>query len=309
MKVDQNTFATFPKFSKLTLNDRELWEELIADYPPISDISFVSLMIWWNTLNSFRVAQLNGNLILSYWIPGDEKNSGLCVVGTHAIDETVCTIFDHLKEKGEEPRLVHVPEFVLQHIKYPEMYVCKNERNYDECILNVNRFCYLENLNTIFRRRVKRLLCNEQNIKVNSLDLAQKHNQRLLSDLYCDWKDKSVINSLNKCAEEGFFQLINSANKLGVENACLYVSGELHAFILYNLHPIRDYALINFAKFSYELPYIFEFAVYKFAEWFRELGVKHVNIDMDIGDLTYRSIQLALGPSQFFRKYTITPHE
>ncbi len=56
MKTNAHVFATFPKSSKLTLEDREIWEDLVADYPPLSSLSFVDLMTWWNVLSNKQVS-------------------------------------------------------------------------------------------------------------------------------------------------------------------------------------------------------------------------------------------------------------
>lgn len=309
MKKVDHVFATFPKFSKLTLEDRDVWEDLVADYPPISDISFPAMMTWWNSLGAIRVSQLNDNLILSYWMPGDEKNSGLSIVGTKKVDETICSIFDYLKERGEEPRLVHVPEFVLQNVQFPEMYACKGERAYDECILQVKKFAVVENIPLLSRRRIRRFLINhgEEGFSVKQLDLSQSQNKQALLDAHERWKNMSPFNKLNQAAEEAMYEYIHKADKIGVENLCFYFNGQLHAYILFSWPASNKYALTTFGAFSFERPGLFEFAGHKFAQWFDEQGVEYLNIDIDWGNIAYRSLQLMLGPSHFFRKYTIKP--
>lgn len=115
-----SNFRQFPDFTKLTLADKSRYEAEIADFPPFSDISFATLMIWWNTLDSCAVAKLNDNLVISYWLPGDEAKSGLSLIGRNKVDESMCTILDYLEAEGKAQKLVHVPEFVLSAIKYPE---------------------------------------------------------------------------------------------------------------------------------------------------------------------------------------------
>src|SRR5687768_17214608 len=85
-------FKVFPEFSKLTLADRKKYEMLVRGYPPLSDVSFASLMNWWNALDSCAVSTLNGNLIFSYWLAGIEDMSGISIMGTEQIDESICFI-------------------------------------------------------------------------------------------------------------------------------------------------------------------------------------------------------------------------
>lgn len=112
-------FKTFPEFSKLTLADREEYEGFVKDFPPIYDISFPGMMTRWNTFGEILVATLNGNLVIPYWLPGDEKRSGLSLVGTKDVDEPLCSLFDYLRSKNEPVRLVNVPGVSCEKRKIP----------------------------------------------------------------------------------------------------------------------------------------------------------------------------------------------
>src|SRR6185369_7708435 len=127
-------FKTFPEFSKLTLADKAEYEELIKNMPSIHDISFFGLMTWWNPLGSMQISLLNGNLVIPYWLPGDDKHSGLSLVGTNDVDESLCILFDHLREKGDPIRLVNVPDFVVANVRFHEMFNFKEERQYNEYV-------------------------------------------------------------------------------------------------------------------------------------------------------------------------------
>lgn len=175
-------FKTFPEFSKLTLEDKEEYEALIKDFPPMSDFSFTGLLTWWNTLGYGSVAFLNENLVIPYWLPGDDKTSGLSLVGTNKIDQTICAIFDHLREKGEKPRLVNVPEFVIQSVQYPEMFTFKSQRSYDEYLVSVADFYPLENMTSIWRHKIGRKLpdLSKRKVETKALDLSLSENKELL---------------------------------------------------------------------------------------------------------------------------------
>jgi len=303
------TFKTFPEFSKLTLADKSVYEALIKDYPPISEISFPTLMLWWNQLDMLAVSLLDGNLVISYWLPGDELRSGLSIVGTTRIDLAICTIFDYLQEKGEAPRLVHVPEFVMQHMEHPELFSYENERNLDEYLLPLSKFYPLQHIIALRRHRIRRFLSriDEEQIVVRSLDLSQKENQRLLLDAAATWPQKGTLNAAPQLARDALQGAVGNAEVLGTENMCLYIGGTLHAFLLYHLPADRRYAILSNARLSYGLPFLFDYMVYAFARHFHELDISYINLDVDYGVPMMRMIRLALGPSNFFRKYTIEP--
>src|SRR5690606_23515595 len=104
MKATKHPFKLFPQFSELTLHHYAAYNSLIRNYPPLSEISFSSLMTWWGALENCKVSILNNNLVIAYWMPGDEQNSGLSLVGMNKVDESICEIFDYQQQNGKECR-------------------------------------------------------------------------------------------------------------------------------------------------------------------------------------------------------------
>lgn len=309
MKTKPHVFKTFPEFSKLTLADREKYEELIADYPPYADFSFSHLMTWWSGLSSCRVAQLNGNLIIAYWFPGYEAYSGLSVIGTHEVDETIAIVMDHLKQSNNPARLVHVPEFVASSMRFPELYAFADERDYDECILSVANMSALGNLIRHKRWKVRKFLAevDEEKVAVKSLDLGYPNNQELLLDSSAAWEPMGGLNNICKHEKESLPMAIKYAESLGIENVCVFIDGRLHSFFLYERSADQKYAILNYARISYAIPHIFELIAYKNAQWFAGLGMEYLNIKCDLGLSRLRTHKLSLAPANFFRKYTVRP--
>lgn len=309
MKTKPHIFKTFPEFSKLTLADREGFQSLIVSYPSLSDISFGSLMTFWSWLDNVAVSQLGACLVISYVLAGDEKMTGLCVVGDKEVDEAICMVFDWQKSKGEKPRLVHVPEFTVSSMRFPDLYTFENEREHDECVVPVSKLCSLDQLIRHKRWKIRRFLTeiDQERVTMKSLDLSISDNRHLLLEAAERWRGQGVFNSTGAFDDEALVTAIIHAEKLGFENVCMYLDGELHVFMLYQLPEDSEYVIINFARLSYSLPHLFEFAVYKYAQWFDDMGVTYANIDSDFGLPMVRSTKLALGPENFFRKYTIQP--
>lgn len=301
-------FKTFPEFSKLTLADRDAYEALIAQYPPISDISFATLLLWWNPLGDLAVSLLNDNLVIAYWLPGGEKMSGLSVVGTNKMDESICTILDHLRERGDPVRLVHVPEFVMSYIEHPELFRFEGERDLDEYIVALSKFYPLSHLISYRRMRVRKFITNvaERRVSVRQIDLTQHANQRLLVDSVAKWPRRG-INQLTQLARDALQMAVADSEPLGVENICLFIDDSLHAFALYQQPADKRYIIFNQAKMSYAFPHLFDYMVYAFSWWFTEQGVTYVNLDVDYNVPMLRIVKLALGPENYFRKYIIRP--
>lgn len=302
-------FKTFPEFTQLTLNDRKQYEKLIAEYPPISDLSFGTLMSWWNMLNNPLVSQLNGNLIISYWLPGVEDRSGLSIIGTERLDETICMIFDHQRNQGESPRLVNVPEFVLEHLAHPELFNFKGMRAMDEYIVPVSKFYPLDRVVSIRRARIRSFIKNigQENITVKPVDMGDREIQALMIDRNKIWTKKGSVNDVTKMENEAIHRAILCGDALALDCIGLFVDGELEAFCMYQLPRDKNYVILNYLKVNGKIPKIFEYMTFALGKWFADREVAYVNIDSDLGLPSLRAVKLAAGPVNYFRKYEITP--
>jgi hypothetical protein len=301
-------FKTFPEFSKLTLNDRAEYESHIKDFPPIGDTVFAGLMTWWNPFGDISVSLLNDNLVVPYWIPGDDKNSGLSLLGTNKVDESFCILFDYLKDKGETPRLVNVPEFVISSVRYPEMFTFKGQRSRDEYVLDSSKFYPIKNMAGHRRRKVERIVqdVGEENIVVKSLDLQSAQNRDLLLNAAREWQGRN-INNYGKMDEEAVTTSVMNSDALNTENACLFVNGQLHGFCLYVRPPDKRYVIIHYIKATNKNTLGFELMAYAFTKWFVDKGVLYGNVSSDYGLMRLRMFMLTLGPVNFFRKYIVEP--
>ncbi len=308
MSAQKHIFKTFPEFSTLTLADRDRYNDLIAGYPPISDYSFAALMTWWQHLDHATVSQLGNNLVIAYWIPGDPKGSGLSVVGDSHVDETISEVMDYLHDKGEPGRLVHVPEFTVSNMQYPDIYKFEAERDFDECVVNVSQFTQISKMLMHMRWKVRKTLAeiDEKEVEVKSIDLSAQKNKQQLLDAVRNWHKKGGVNSTSKHENDCLLESIIRSEELGLENACIFIKGQLHSFLMYDLSQQDQYAIVGYVRFSYEIPFIFEFGVHEYAKWFLSQGVKYVNLVEDGGQHIMRTTKLNMGPINFFRKYTIT---
>ena len=303
-------FKTFPEFSKLTLADKKLYDTYAKKYPPIADLSFASLMTWWNSFDSMALAELNGNLVIPYWFPGNEAHSGLGLVGAHKVDESICTIFDYLRARGEPVRLMNVPEFVVSNVQYPELFNFKEERAYHEYVFDLANWYPPQDNNGFRARKIKRQLqkLGDGATAVKAIDLRSEDNQKMLLDA-ANRSWAANLNNVGRHEEETMIPLILHARALGVKNVCLFINGKLRGFCLYQRPHDRSYIIINVLKVLSKDLRSFELAGFLFAKWLAEhdSGVRQVNINSDMGVLPLRMFTLTLGPVNFFRKYRIEP--
>jgi hypothetical protein len=303
-------FKTFPEFSKLALEDRKQYSDLVRDYPPISDIAFHSLMIFWGNFDAIHVSLLNGNLVIPYRFLGYDKHAGLSLIGTNKVDESICAIFDYLRERGDPVRLVNVPDFVIGNIRYSELFKFTAERGYDEYILPVSRFYPLGSVNILIRPRIRKFIrkMEGRSVELRSLDLSKLSTKILLLQNIDKWRRQGTMSDLGTVEEELLRYSIDKGHQLGLENRCLFIDGELYGYCVYYCPP-HDKKYINVCHFKFDayMPYLFEFWAYAWAKEMAEQGIEYINVDADYGSPQVRAKKMVLGPSNYFRKYQIEP--
>jgi hypothetical protein len=301
-------FKTFPEFTKLTLDDRQEYESYVKDFPPVSDIAFTSLMFWWKGLGDTAVSILNGNLVISYWIAGDEINSGLSLVGTNKVDESICTIFDYLRDKGEKPRVVNIPEFVVNNMRYPELFQFKTDGGGDEYIVSLEKFAVLDNFPKHMRVGIRKFIreFGQSNLRVGDVDINKMLNRQLLLQTSENWPLRGV-NHMTKRGREAFPSTVSEGSPLGVKCVGLFVNDELQAHCLYFKGYDSRYITFAHARVNYDIPHIFSYMVHALSAYFDNHGVKYANIYSDNGSVKMRAIKIALRPDHFFRKYSVEP--
>ena len=301
-------FKTFPEFSKLTLSDRAEYEEFVKGCPPIASLSFPGLLEWWGTVGDVAVSRLNGSLVIAYWIPGFEKYSGVSIIGTKDVDESLCTVFDYLRGQGERPRVVSVPEFVVNHLQYPELFSFKTSRGDDEYLIAMERFAVLDNMPRLMRIRARKFERRfaKQAIQVKPIDLSSVENQRLLIDAVADWPRKG-LNNINKLEREALPRTLERGAAYGLRNICIFIDGEVQAFCLYHVTQYPDHAIAGHARINYDFAYLFDYSVHAFCKYLADKGVAYVNIHADNDSAKMRTLKMVLRPDNFFRKYSIEP--
>lgn len=300
-------FKTFPDFSPLTPNDRQHYMEYVKKYPPLSDLSFSTLMLWWNFDNSLKVSVLNGNLVIAYHLPDDEQNSGWALVGTHDVESSMQTILEHLAANGQPARLVHVPEFVIKAMQKPDLFHIVEELDYNEYVLSVSALFPLEGANHNIRRKVKKFIkeAGEDQVVVRSLDLRLAESQDLLLDHIRQWWGRGSNNDARGIEKSVLRTSIRRAEELGINNICVFVRGELHGVVLFQVSHDGKYIILNHAKVSHEYPRTFDFLNYVAAKWASDRGIPYINMEMDLGIPGLRIHKTELHPDDFFRKYEI----
>ncbi|MBF0240510.1 MAG: hypothetical protein HQM12_22640 [SAR324 cluster bacterium] len=147
--------AAFPEFTAITLANKHLYLRRMFQYPPISDLSLATLMIWWSRgTHTFPVSLLNDNLVIHY--DGPQSERGMSLIGYNRIEESLETILDECKHRNEPERVIHVPEFVVAEIGASNLLRIEEEMGYREYLVPVSHLYPLEGIRHERHRKIKR---------------------------------------------------------------------------------------------------------------------------------------------------------
>jgi len=303
--------SDFPSFTPLTLEDKDTYNQLVADYPPFSNISFTSMQIWWNLEGKLAISSLNGNLVIYYHISYDPANTGYSLIGKQALDESINTLFDYLRSQHEPARLVHIPEFVVDKIQHKDSFVIDEEPDYKEYILDSHALDSLEgSLHGRNRRRIKKFLREVEGRKVEfrPLDLSSEEAKDQLFRVIVEMEtNRASENDPDHTEHLALRKTLTHASALDIQHLGLYINDKLSAIILYHRALGGNHYILNHIKVDYSVPYIFDYVTHHIAGQAVKENVDFLNMEMDLGIENLREHKMGLRPVEFFRQYTISP--
>lgn len=306
-------FSNFPEFLPLTIEFKEAYNNAVKDYPPYSDISIATLQIWWNLENKLSVSVINNNLVINYNQPFDKNGSGMSLIGTNHIDDSIDTIFSYLKNQGTSIRLVHVPEFVVDNIRSRDSLNITEEPDYHEYILDSKSLSSLEGHQYKgLRHRINRF--NKETagkeLELKSLDLSLADvREKLLVSLFMWEKKHFPNNDPDKTEHLALKTSMESQEALDIKNLALYIDGELHGIVIYHRPLGKEYYVLHHLRVNYDTSYITDYLHQKMAAKAVKENVPSLNIEMDLGIDSLKIHKMRLKPSRFLKKYTITPRQ
>jgi hypothetical protein len=299
----------FPEFTPLRLEDKDSYEKLIAEFPHNSDIAFATLHIWWNLEDKLSVSLLNGNMVINYHLPGDAQNSGYGLIGRQHIDASIKAALEYLMQERLPPRLVHVPEFVVNEIRLKDYFKITEELDYNEYILDSNELATLRGGKYANNRKdINRFLrsLDGKLIEAKSIDLSTAESQEELLQIIRLWEKKHPWkNDPGRAEYDALAKTLEYGSLLEIQNLGFYIGGVLFGIIFYHTSEDGQYYIMHHLKvdntYDYIVDYIEQFMAIKAVSE----GIPYINMEIDLGIQGLREHKLGLKPIHFLKKYTI----
>lgn len=303
--------ASFPNFTPITLDHKDDYDRMVAEYPPFSDISFATLQIWWNLEGKLELCELNGNIVINYHLPFDDTNSGISLIGKRDIDSSISTLFEYLKTEGKPVKLVHVPEFVTEAIRDKSRLAITEELDYNEYILDSHALASLEDAaHGRTRRKVRRFMreVEDRKVEIRELNLSSEAIRQELFESIIAWeKSRSSTNDPDNTEHQAVQRTLAHAEQVGIHHLGLYIDNKLYAIVLYHQSHDKKHFILHHLKVDYSIPFIFDYMTHRIADKAVREDVDFLNMEMDLGIESLRRHKMGLRPVDFFRKYTVMP--
>lgn len=303
-------FEKFPQTAPLLPIHKDAYDSFIEKFAPHSDLSFGTLMIWWNLNDDLEIAELNDNIVLTYTDPFAEMKRRFTLLGTNKIDESIQTIFSYQRSHGLEVGLHMTPDYTVQALKNPEGVIIEDDIDNTDYILSTKRTAELEDSTISRTRRKVRQFLREANgeVEVRGLSIHGIRDKiRLINDLHM-WDDVyGTENDRGRYEGIAINRALLLSDLIGTYCLGVFVQGKLEAFALYHQPPQVNYTIVNHLKTSNHYPHLFDFVLHMLAQRLQDEGIEYMNIEQDLGIPGLRFHKEGLRPTERLKKFNVLP--
>lgn len=294
----------FPKFKKISRNDRE---EIIAhtkNYLPYSDYNFNSLWAW-DTTGELRFSDLNGNLVVRMpdYLTGEPV---LSFIGVEKLNETVSTLLDYSEKRGSEAELMLVPEVAANKLTSKKLSVNEDRTHFDY-VFSTKKLAELKGRSFKAKRHLANKFINEHPGAVfKTSPVSDPESYRQILEVLKAWEGKRGKKDDVKLENKAIRRTLK-LSKLDKNELLLsgvYLDSTLLAFSIDEILS-NGYAISHFYKIKSEFKGASEYLNQKTAEFLNNNGVELWNWEQDLGLDGLRRSKMSYRPVQFLKKYRI----
>lgn len=303
-------FPKFPEFTPLLPIHKEAYNAFMQKFPPHSDLSFGTLMIWWNLTDDLRITSLNDNLVLSYNNPFLNNKICYTLLGTSKVDESMETLFALQRAHGLTPELYLVPDYTINALHTPGHFLIEEDPDNADYVVSTQLLAELTDSSVARTRRKVRQFLREagESVEVQPIIIDGIAAKIRLINAIHQW-DNAYSRLNDREHHEGV--AINKALLLSELNdmQCLavLVEGVIEGFVLYQYPPQNDFVIANHLKVSYRFPHTFDFVLHELSKRLTQEQIPYLNIEQDLGLPGLRFHKEQLRPVLRLRKYMVRP--
>ena len=292
--------AQYPEFTKIDINIKKSYENIIRKYPSYSDFNFVSLFCW-NTDGSAEVSRLGDGIVIKLKDYTSEK-----------------TVYSYMTDNSDAIKYINELFNVTDVLNLVPETTIKSLSRLDDFIVeeDPDNFDYIYNIDDLMKMKggefkKKRNKVNQFKKDLSDVVVTKSHKeitdtQRLEAEgLFAQWcfeNDKFAIDLLDE--SRAIFNAIDNLEQLELVYVELRVKDKLKGFSI-NQKVDSKTAVCHFEKTVRAHENIGPYLVNKVAEELYKMGCKYVNWEQDLGITGLRQAKKSYNNSHHLKKYIL----
>ncbi len=295
----------FPKFKKISRNDRE---EIIAHtkkYLPYSDFNFNSLWAW-DTTGDMHFSDLNGNLVVRMpdYLTSEPIMS---FIGIKKLPDTISSLLDYREKRGLLPELTLVPEVAINKLTKTKLTISEDRSHFDY-VFSTRKLSELKGRSFKAKRQLSnKFIAEHQDAVFKTSPVSDPDSYKQILEVLKAWEGKKAKKDDLKLENKAIKRMLklSKLDKNELILAGVYLHDELLAFSIDEILS-NGYALSHFYKIKSEFRGVSEYLNQKTAEFLHENGVELWSWEQDLGLEGLRRSKSSYRPVQFLKKYKIS---
>jgi hypothetical protein len=297
----KNAIALYPKFSKLDLKHKPIFDQFANKFGHYSDFNFISIFSW-DTKNDTKVSMLNNNLVISMpdYITGKTCYS---MIGDNKIDESLKALLT----KTDNLKLI--PEVIVKNIKNPKKFIVTEDPDNHDYIYLVKNLIELKGQKyKDIRNKISKFKREYQGFDkfhVSTTSIVNLDRFKCFHDVFYRWsKDKDLTDEEFKLEKTAIYRLIEYSKEFNLLIVEIKHGEELLAFSI-NEIVAPGFAITHFEKAIKIHKYFNSYVVEQAAKLLNDFGCEKVNWEQDLGLPGLRQSKSCYCPTEMLNKYQV----
>jgi uncharacterized protein len=302
MEEQWNRLPEFPRFKDISLEEKDLFEGIFAQYPPsISEFTFTNLFIWRYAYHT-KVCRLEDFICL---LSEQGKESYFFApIGKGDLLKCSSLLLHYLKEIGAQPRMVRVPEEMISQVDWKSGgLVAEFDRDQSDYIYLAQDLIQLQGRK--YHRKRNHIKQFKEKNTYQYIPLSQEWIGSCL-DLQTAWCDLRQCEADPNLMKEStaINEALTQFDQLSAKGGAILINGKVEAFTLGE--PLnQDTVVIHIEKANPGIDGLYPAINQAFLEqeW---SSYTYVNREQDLGEEGLRKAKESYFPHHLINKYTIT---
>ncbi len=310
MTYDFLNDAIFPQFRKFISDDYLPYQKIYETYyAPLADLSPANVYEWLDINQTLEVARLDDAIVFRYTNPFELNDTNYILLEPIVTKEHILQIYEYA-DAGVQCIMREQPRSLIKNLEADPTFLITPNRSSYEYILDTQQHTAVDGVEfSHIRYEVHAFerLHSLHSMKFEIKERVSDGDKALLLELLDRWPlTANPDNSLKDNREkEAIHKAIESLNYLPRSVALLSIDDQPAAFILFAIY--NDTAIVGHVKVDYELPYIFDYVLHRFANEMNTRSISFINFEQDLGIEGLRAHKLRLRPVKLLEKVDIIP--